>query len=134
MWLEFVKVCPEIRELWKPDVRQEWVCPVCMSLYEKDALRSKCTTQCTQTGYWIDRIWLPLQPIPRLDQLEGMVQANYWEIHSIKNELSKTGRSVQFWNRREGAWSQGDSCAEVLLLGIAHEHGFELKEGKWVKR
>jgi len=102
MWLELVKVRPEIGALWEPDEQNKWICPKCLEYY----------------------------PIPRLDQLVGMVPNNFRYPHiAMLSSISTWATDYEPFETIRNM-----SMEELWLTYIAHEHSFELKEGKWVKR
>jgi len=122
MWLELVKICPEIGKLFTPDSKQDWVCPEC---YQKRPETCLDTPYCPSFRHDNYPKGPKLQPIPRLDQLVRMVQT------SPKELFWDDDGSCVFTMFDYNEAFRSDSPEEAVLLGIAYEHGFELTEGKW---
>jgi len=121
MWLELVKVCPEIGALWEPDDRQEWACPECGWRDIDPGICNNCFEELGKNAP-------KLQPIPRLDQLVGMVPNTfrYPQIAMLS--------SISTWATDYEPFETIDnmSMEELWLTYIAYEHRLKWtgKEGE----
>ena len=118
MWLTLVKACPEIGELFTPDSRQEWVCPKCLK--NLGTLQDEIYCDCSMAR---------LQPIPRLDQLVGMVKSPCFYLYVspayCKFTIDSAVKPVE---------TKADTPEEAVVLGIAHEHGLAWTGEAWERR
>jgi len=102
MWLAAPE---EVKALFEPDGRNEWV-----YIHEVDEYGTKIE-----------------KPIPRLDQLVGMVK-DKWFLPLQLNELDQ----YELYGYRLPTMF-GSSPEEAVLKGICWEHGYEWDGKAWVK-
>jgi len=127
MWLA---APDEIKAGFEPDDRQEWVCPECLKVYRRcedcefEGILWPYCEHYDERG--IVRTEYALKPIPRLDQLLGMVKSKEWGLGPIDTEYAFS----LDWTLSPSIF-HAPTYEEAVLQGIAWEHGYKWTGEKW---